>query len=268
MGRWALLAGILVLASCAPEAAPRKLLLNGSSTVAPLVLEIGKRFEAKHPGVRIDVQTGGSGRGLTDARQGLADLGMVSRALKDDEKDLLAFPIAMDGVCVILHRDNPVTALTDAQVVSIYTGQVTNWKDVGGRDAPITVVHKAEGRSTLEVFCGYYRLRNSEIRAHVVIGDNPQGIKTVAGAPDSIGYVSIGSAAFEAGAGTPIKLLPVSGVAAGLEPVRNGTFPLSRPLNLVVRKVPDGLVKEFLDFARSAAVHDLVREQCFVPIAY
>lgn len=264
----ATLALALLAASCSGERAPRKLLLNGSSTVAPLVLEIAKRFEAAHPGVRIDVQTGGSGRGITDARQGLADLGLVSRALKDDEKDLIAFPIAMDGVCLILHRDNPVSSLTDAQVVSIYRGETTNWKQVGGKDAPITVVHKAEGRSTLELFCHYYRLKNSEIKAHVVIGDNPQGIKTVAGAPDAVGYVSIGTAAFEAGNGTPLKLLPVSGVPADLDAVRNGSFPLSRPLNLVARSVPQGLAKEFLDYARSSAVHDLVREQCFVPIAY
>src|SRR5262245_56353537 len=82
----------------------RKLVLTGSSTIAPLAGEIGKRFESLHPGVRVDVQTGGSSRGASDLRQGLNDIGMLSRPLNDDEKDLIAFPIANDGVCVILHK--------------------------------------------------------------------------------------------------------------------------------------------------------------------
>lgn len=241
-------------------------MLTGSSTLAPLVAEIGKRFEAARPGVRIDVQTGGSGRGIADTRQGLADLGLVSRALKDDEKDLQAFPIALDGVCVIVHKENPATALTDAQVVGIYRGRLVNWKDVGGKDAPITVVNKAEGRSTLELFCGYFQLKTTEVKAHVVIGDNQQGIKTVAGNPNAIGYVSIGTGEVEAGLGAAIKLLPIGGVAATIENVRNRSFPLGRPLHLVVKKAPEGLVKDFLDFALSEKVHDLVRAQSFVPV--
>jgi phosphate transport system substrate-binding protein len=253
-------------AGCSRADAGKRITLTGASTIAPLAAEIGKRFEALHPGVRVDVQTGGSARGVADARQGLSDIGLVSRPLKDDEKDLLPFPVARDGVCVILHGENPVASLTDEQVVAIYTRQVTNWKEIGGKDAPITVVNKAEGRSTLELFCHFYKLKNPDIKAHVVIGDNAQGIKTVAGNPDSIGYVSIGTAEYEARRGTPIKLLPISGVPASIENVANGKFPLSRPLNLVTRKPPEGILKEFLEFARSDKIHDLIREQYFVPI--
>jgi phosphate transport system substrate-binding protein len=260
------LTAILFVAGCSRKSVDCKLVLTGSSTLAPLAAEIGKRFESLHPGVHVDVQSGGSGRGVTDARQGLADVGLVSRGLKDDEKDLMPHAVALDGVCVILHQDNPVAALKDDQVVAIYTGKLTNWKDVGGKDAPITVVNKAEGRSTLELFCHYYKLKNTDIKAHVVIGDNQQGIKTVAGNPDSIGYVSIGTAEYEAGHGSAIKLLPCSGVAATIENVKNKTFPLSRPLNLVTRTAPAGLAKEFIDFARSDQVHDIVKEQYFVPI--
>ena len=107
---WSILA-LLPVGGCTRSDAASKLTLTGSSTVAPLALEIAKRFEARNPGVRVDVQSGGSGRGLSDARKGLAQIGMVSRALKDDEKDLTAFTIAMDGVCVILHKSNQVAAL-------------------------------------------------------------------------------------------------------------------------------------------------------------
>jgi len=263
--RTLILLAAALIHGCKPAEVGR-VVLTGSSTIAPLAAEIGKRFESLHPGVRVDVQSGGSGRGITDARQGLADIGLVSRALKDDEKDLASFAIANDGVCVILHKSNAVSSLTDQQVVAIYTGKIANWKEVGGKDAPVTVVNKAEGRSTLELFCHYYKLKNADIKAHVVIGDNAQGIKTVAGNPDSIGYVSIGTAEYEAGHGTAIRLLPVSGVAASIENVANGKFPLSRPLNLVVKKAPEGLVKEFIDFAKSDKVHDIVKAQYFVPI--
>jgi phosphate transport system substrate-binding protein len=256
---------LLFLAGCARTDHP-KLVLTGASTIAPLAGEMGKRFESLHPGVRVDVQSGGSARGVNDVRQGLNDIGLVSRALKDDEKDLTAHLIARDGVCVILHKDNPVATLKDEQVVAIYTGKIANWKDVGGKDAPITVVNKAEGRSTLELFCHYYKLKNADIKAHVVIGDNAQGVKTVAGSPDSIGYVSIGTAEYESQHGVPIKLLPAGGVAATTENVRNATFPFARVLNLVTLKPPQGLVKEFIEFAQSDQLHDLIKDQYFVPI--
>jgi len=242
-----------------------KLVLTGSSTVAPLTAEIAKRYESQHPGVRIDVQSGGSSRGIADARQGVADIGMVSRALKENEQDLQAFAIAKDGVSVILHQANPVQQLSDQQIVDIYTKKITNWQAVGGKNAPITVVNKAEGRSTLELFAHYFKLEPKDIKADVVIGDNEQGIKTVAGNPNAIGYVSIGSAEYNATHGTPIKLLPVKGVAASIANVASEKFPISRPLNLVTKTAPTGLQKDFIEFARSQGVQDIVKQQYFVP---
>ncbi|MBW4541948.1 MAG: phosphate ABC transporter substrate-binding protein [Myxacorys chilensis ATA2-1-KO14] len=242
-----------------------KIVLTGSSTIAPLTAEIAKRYEAEHRGVRIDVQSGGSSRGIADARQGTADIGMVSRSLKDNEKDLQAFTVANDGVSVILHKDNPVRQLSDQQIVDIYTKKITNWRAVDGQDAPITVVNKAEGRSTLELFAQYFKLEPKTIQADVVIGDNEQGIKTVAGNPNAIGYVSIGSAEYGTTHGTPIKLLPVKGVEASINNVANGKFPISRPLNLVTKTAPTGLQKEFIEFARSPKVKDIVQQQYFVP---
>ena len=224
-----------------------QLVLTGSSTVAPLATEIGKRFEEAHPDVQVDVQTGGSSRGIADVRSGVADIGMASRSLKDEENDLLGYTLALDGVSLIVHRDNPVQALSDDQVRSIYTGETTNWNEVGGNDAPITVVNKAEGRSTLELFLEHFGLEGTDVQADTVIGDNEQGIKTVAGDPNSVGYVSIGTAEFDAADGVPIKLLPAGGVEASTENVRNGTFPISRPLNLVTESQPEGSRKELID---------------------
>jgi phosphate transport system substrate-binding protein len=251
--------------ACANIASER-LVLTGSSTVAPLVGEMARRFETMNPGIRIDVQTGGSSRGINDTRNGTADIGMVSRALKPDENDLHAFTIALDGISIILHTNNRVTALSKQQIIDIYTGKITNWKSVGGADARITVVNKAEGRSTLELFLHYLELKNSQIKPHAIIGDNPQGIKTVAGNPNAIGYVSIGAAEYEAERGAPIRLLALDGVEASVANVRNGTFPLSRPLNLITSREPQGLARRFIEFARSLQTHDLVEAQYFVPV--
>ena len=248
------------------HAAEGKLTLTGSSTVAPLALEMAKRFEKQNPGVRIDVQSGGSSRGIADARSGVAQIGLVSRALKAEERDLVAHTVALDGISLILHRSNPVASLSDSQIKAIYTGQVRNWREVGGPDLPITVVNKAEGRSTLELFLHYFALSNSQIKPQVVIGDNAQGIKTVAGNVGAIGYVSIGAADYEARQGTAIKLLPMGGVAASVAQVRAGKFPLVRPLNLVTRGEPKGLALAFIRFAKSQAAHDLVEAQFFVAL--
>ncbi|CAH1386355.1 phosphate ABC transporter substrate-binding protein [Candidatus Nitrotoga sp. M5] len=245
----------------------QKLVLTGSSTIAPLALEIGKRFEKLNPGVRIDVQSGGSTRGVNDVRAGLADIGMASRALKPEERGLMAHRIATDGIGIILHQKNPVKLLKDEQIKAIFTGKITNWQQLGGEDRKITVVNKAEGRSTLELFLHHFQLKNPQIRAHVVIGDNQQGIKTVAGNVGAIGYVSIGTAEYEEAYGTPIRLLSMAGVPATVANVGAGLFPLSRPLNLLSKGAPTGLAKRFITFAQSAAVNDLVTAQYFVPLA-
>ncbi|WP_107668309.1 phosphate ABC transporter substrate-binding protein [Cyanothece sp. BG0011] len=244
-----------------------KLILTGSSTVAPLAAEIGKRFESEHPDVRVDVQTGGSSRGIADARTGVANIGMVSRRLKEQEKDLQSFAIARDGIGIIVNQDNSVNSLSNQQIIDIYTGKLNNWQPINGKDAPITVVNKAEGRSTLELFLEYFQLDNKDINPSVVIGDNQQGIKTVAGNPNAMGYVSIGTAEYSINNGVPIKLLPLNGVAATTENIQNETFPLSRPLNLVTTTQPKRLDQAFIEFAQSSQVHDIVQQQDFVPVS-
>jgi len=244
-----------------------RLTLSGASTAAPLVNEIARRFESRHPGVRIDVQTGGSSRGVADVRRGTVDIGMVSRPLGSDERDLTAHCIAMDGVALIVHRDNGVSELSRQQIIDIYTGRIDDWSAVGGRPAPITVVNKAEGRSTLELFLAHFKLKREDIHADVVIGENLHGIRTVAGDPNAIGYVSIGTAEFERSNGVPIRLLPLDTIEASTANVLNATFPLSRPLNLVTVGKRSPLVDAFIALATSKDVNDLVKAQFFVPIA-
>lgn len=274
----ALIVGLsLSLSSCSSNIKQNstKLTLTGSSSVAPLAGEIAKRFESEHPGVRIDVQTGGSSRGIADASQGVVDIGMVSRDLKDSEtQELKSFTIARDGISMIINdgismiinKDNSIDSLSDEEIQQIYQDKINNWQEVKGKNAPITVVSKAEGRSTLELFLKYFELENSQIKADTIIGDNQQGIKTVAGNPNAIGYVSIGAAEYEIDRGVPIKLLPIGGIESSTKTIQDGTFPLSRPLNLVTKETPTGLTQEFIEYAQSPKVADLVKAQNFVPI--
>jgi len=240
------------------------LTITGSSTIAPLALEIAKRFEVSHPGTRVEVQSGGTSRGVSDVRQGLAQIGMVSRALKADETDLLPVLIARDGVAMIAHSTNPVSALSKDQVVSIYKGETRTWDKAGGPARPITVVNKAEGRSTLEIFLHYFGMAAKDVKAQVIVGENEQAIKTVIGNPDAIAYVSIGTAEFEKQHGAPIKLIAVDGVVPSTAAVADSKYPIARQLNLVTRGNTNDLTKTFLAYANSNDVADLVESQHFV----
>lgn len=262
----ALLAGLAgCVTAAAEERPPTRLLLTGSSTMAPLMAEIAKRFEAQHRGVRIEVQTGGSGRGIADARQGKADIGMVSRALTEAERDLYGIPIARDGVAVVVHRSNPVAALSNRQLADIYAGKIANWRQVGGRGAPIVLIAGPPERGSSELLTHYLGLRHDQFRNPRVVGDNAERIAAVAAEPEAIVYLSVGEAEREARSGRPIKLLPVEGVAASSGNVRKGDYPISRPLTLVTKGTPAGAAREFIEFCLSAQVTDAVLAFDFVP---
>ena len=247
----------------AAKAAPTVLTLSGSSTMQPLITDIARRFEASHPGTRVEVEGGGSGRGVSDSRGGKSDIGMVSRALGDDEKDLQGFAIARDGIAVLVHRDNPVAALKQQQLVDIFTGKTTHWKAVGGKDAAIHAITRDEGRSSLEVFTRYLGIKAAEIKAPQSLGDNALVFEALASNPNAIAFVSVGESETRA-ASLPIKLLTVDGVAASSKTVSSGNYPIARPLSLVTRGQPTGVAKEFIDFALSPQVADIVRKHDFV----
>ena len=256
--------------SCAQPLSLRNsetLVITGSSTVFPLVDEIADRYEIEHPNVQIDIEAGGSSQGLNDARQGHADIGMVSRQLVDSEQDLQAFPIALDGVSVLLHKENPVQELTHQQIIDIYTDKINNWQDVGGSNTPIVVLNRPDGKhSTQKVFENYFKLSSDEVVGDRIISGTSATIAAVKTDPNAIGYVSIGTAEYELVHGAPIKLLPIEGVLPTIANVANGTFPVTRPLNLVVTLTPSALTQDFLLYAQSEAVEDLVKEYAFIPI--
>lgn len=262
---------ICTLVGCGSQQSPSedKLVITGSSTVAPLVAEIAKRYEQQAGDIRIDVQTGGSSRGVSDARSRLADVGMVSRGLKSSEVDLVPHTIAIDGIAVVVHADNPVSTISKAQLVQLYRGDIKHWAEISASastDSNVVVVSKAQGRSTLELFLKYTGLSDRDVAADIVIGDNEQGIKTVSGNPNAIGYVSIGAAQYNIESGAALKMLTLEGVSPSTANVRNGSYPLTRPLNLVTDNMPKTIAEEFIAYARSEQVNDLVRGLYFVPL--
>ena len=241
--------------------------LAGSSTVAPLVTAIAERYESHHPGVKLEIQTGGSGRGIRDTRSSLIDLGMVSRSPQRTEQDLNWHPIAKDGIGIIVHSDNPLTSISKQQLKDLYPGTIKSWSQIeNSRTNQVTVVHKAEGRSTLEVFLNYLDVKNQTIKPHVVIGDNQQGIMTVASQPAAIGYVSIGAAEKAIQDGTPIKILDIEGKPSSTEAIQKGEYDIARTLHIISKETPKGLVADFIKFAQSSEVSDLVRDHYLVPL--
>ena len=244
----------------------QQLVVTGSSTIAPLIADLAKQFERQRPGVRVDVQTGGSSRGIADLRQGLADIGMVSRALGEAEADLSGHKLAFDGVALIVHASNPLANLTRDQVIGVYTGRFRDWSELGGAPGPITVVHKADGRSTQKVFLDHFALDPADVRPSVVVGENEQGLKSVAGNPKAIGYVSIGAAEAFVELGVSIKLVALDGHAATSEAVAQGSFPLVRELNLVTVGELSPLAVDFIAFARSPHARESIEAHYFVPL--
>jgi phosphate transport system substrate-binding protein len=242
-----------------------KLLIAGSSTMAPLIVAIGKRFSTTHPGVQIEVLAVGTGRGVDDVIKAKADIGMVSRALTDRESGLYSFAIARDGICLVIHKDNPVRSLSNRQVVDIYTGKINNWSRVGGKDAPIRSINAGEGQGAVELFTHYFAVGYADIKAQTVSGGNLERVKALMENPNGIAYMSVGNAQYQVDKGIPLKLLPMGGVAATAKNIRTGNFPISRPLLLLTREVPAGLAKEFINFSLSSQISDLVMQHDFVP---
>lgn len=253
---------------CIPHAQAEKLTLTGSSTLAPLVTELAKRFMAANPGVEIAVEAGGSSRGAADALAGKADIGMVSRALHPDEKSLFVFTIARDGIALVVHGSNPVESLSRAQVIDILSGKTVNWKAVGGNDAPVNVCSRKPGHSSIEIVTHYFGLAPEAIKPKQIAGDNAEALRMLLADPNLLTYFSVGLAEDSLQKSMPVKTLPVDGVAATSVAVKNGSYPLARPLNLVTRGVPKGAARAFIEFVQSSRARELIAEYDFVPYGY
>ena len=239
--------------------------ISGSSTMAPMVRVLTSDFQKLHPGVTFNVQGGGSGQGLRDLKEGRSEIGMVSRALTADERDWLPFVIARDGIAVVIHADNPVAALSNEQVAAIYTRKIANWREVGGRDAPIHVIAASTQAGSTELFIHQFGIKQDELKADTLAEVNPDRYAALAKNPHAILYSSLGESERRAAAGEKVKALPSGGIAATSENLAAGRYAIARPLALVTKGLPTGASKAFIDYARSAAAIPVIDRFEFVP---
>ena len=140
-----------------------KLTVSGSSLLAPLMNDVSRRFEAQHQGIAIDIRQVGSARAVAEVRTGASDIAMLSRGALDSERNLFLFPIARDGVAVIVHRTNPLKSVTNRQLIDILTGRLTNWKSLGGRDAPVHLGWRSSGQGSIELILDHLDLKREQI---------------------------------------------------------------------------------------------------------
>ncbi len=250
-------------ASRSPAAA-HKLTVSGASTLSPLVSEIARRFERLHPTVSVEVRSVGSAKGMAELRAGATDIAMLSRQLLKNERDLFSFPVARDGIAVVVHRDNPVKGIETAQLRSLVLGQTVNWKALGGRDAPIRLAWR-KGHGSFELMLERLSLRHDQVGTHMITVPPAQALDYVVSESNAVTLVSVGVAERSVQSGAPIKLLAYDGVAASSRNIQNHDYGLSRPLVLVTDSLPQGVEKQFIDYALSGAVVDLQRKHGFVP---
>lgn len=237
----------------------------GSTTVQPLAEKLAEAFTAAHPDVQIDVQGGGSSVGVKSAGDGTVNVGTVSREVKQDElgavPDLQVFTIARDGIAVIVHPGLALNGLTKEQVKGIFAGQIANWSQVGGPDAPIVVVSREEGSGTRDAFQELVMGKDTLIVDTAILQPSNGALRTtVSTTPNSIGYLSFGYL------DQSVKALPVEGVEPTEANVANGTYPIARPLSMLTKGDPNALVRAWLDFILSSEGQRIVAEEGYVAV--
>ena len=239
--------------------------ISGSTTVQPLAEKLAEAFMTENTGIRIDVQGGGSSVGVKAAGQGTSDIGMASREIKESE--LAEFPklnvvvIARDGIAIVANADVTVSDLTVEQVRDIFSGKITNWKDLGGEDQNIIVVSREEGSGTRGAFEELVMGKDALITASAILQPSNGSIRTtVSTTPYSIGYMSFGYL------DDTIKAISIGGIAPTEPNAADGSYPIVRPLNMLTNGEPTGAVKAFLDFILSDAGQKLVVEDGYIPV--
>ncbi len=271
--RWVwlwLLVAMLVVSGCGgsagtPSEGRTVITEAGSTTVQPLAERLAESFMAEHPEVEIIVQGGGSSVGVKAAGEGTVDVGAASREIKASElesyPDLQVFVIARDGIAVVVHPDVSVETLTTAQVRGIFSGQITNWQEVGGDDRPIIIVAREEGSGTRAAFEELVMGEAATISERAILQPSNGAVRTtVATTPDAIGFLSFGYL------GDGVKAVAVDGVAATEANAANGRYPLVRPLNLLTKGEPQGAVKAWLDFILGEEGQAIVAEEGYIPV--
>ena len=238
--------------------------ISGSTTVLPIAEEAAKQFMTKNKNYMIEVTGGGSGLGVKEAGENLNDIGMASRDVKSSEFEiypsLQVFGIAKDGVAIIVQPENPVSSLTQEQIIAIYAGEITNWNEVGGNDAPITVYTRDEESGTREVFFEKALNKGNITKKAVVVASNGAMKSSVKADVNGIGYLSIGYL------DSSVTGCEYEGVLPTEANVISGTYKVSRTLNVITNGEPSQEAKAFIDFLLSSEGQKIVVEEGYIPV--
>lgn len=269
-----IIAAALIAACSTAALAQRPITVKGSDTMVIMNARLAETFMAKYPGMVIHVTGGGSGVGIAGLINGTTDVAAASRPIKSSEVDKLktrfatlgyGTPIARDGLSVYLHASNPLRDITLAQLRDVYTGRITNWKQLGGTDATIILYSRENSSGTYTYFKDFV-LRGADYspRAQTLQG-TAAVVNAVANDRNGIGY---GGAAFAKG----IRFAPIRRDAnspaymPSLETVRSGQYPITRFLYLYTRTKPSGVLKRFLDWSLSPEGQELVTRVGYFPV--
>ncbi|MEN6472583.1 MAG: phosphate ABC transporter substrate-binding protein [Syntrophaceae bacterium] len=247
-------------------AAGKQITIKGSTTVLPIAQAAAEVFMEKNPAARISVQGGGSGVGITSLIEKTCDIADSSRKIKDEEiakaktGGVIAneIPIAMDGIAMIVHPSNKLSALTRRQIQDIYTGKVSDWSELGVGKGKIVVLSRDTSSGTYESFENL-AINKEKVRPDALINASNQAIaSTVANTPGAIGYIGHGYLSKK------VKAVTVDGIACTRENILSGKYPLSRALYMYTNAKPTGDVKAFIDFVLGPQGKQLIEEEGFV----
>ena len=228
---------------------------DGSTSMEKVIMSLGESFQAENKGITVGYNPTGSGSGITAVSEGRCDIGLASRALKDDEKaaGLKETVLALDGIAVIVNPANPVSDLDVETIAKIYTGEITNWKEVGGNDAEIVLIGREAGSGTRDGFESITDTKDS-CKYRQELTSTGDVITTVSQNPDAIGYASL------AALKDSVKALKVGGVEPTEASVKDGSYVIQRPFVLVTveGKELSKTAQEFFDYVTSAEAADII----------
>ncbi len=261
------------------QAAPvQTLSIKGSDTMVHLVSSWTEEFMKTHAEADISVTGGGSGTGIAALINGTTDICAASRGMKDKEQNLakankvspVEIPVARDGIALIVHPENPVNSLTIDQLRLIYTGKITNWKEVGGADTPILLLSRESSSGTFVFFQEHILNKEDFSPSARLLPGTSALVQAVAADRGAIAYVGLGFAEEAKGKaktlGVQAKDQP-NPVVPSEETVVSGTYPVSRPLFFYTNGTPKDTIKQFIDFCLSPAGQKIVRETGYVPVS-
>ena len=237
---------------------------DGSTSMEKVIGALGESFMEANSGTTFTYNPTGSGSGIQAVSEGRCDIGLSSRALKDDEKasGLKETTLALDGIAIIVNPQNPVQDLTLEQIARIYTGEITNWKDVGGNDAEIVLIGREAGSGTRDGFESITDTKDA-CQYRQELTSTGDVITTVSQNPNAIGYASL------AAIKDSVKALTVNGVAPTEATVKDGTYLVQRPFVLVTKEgaALSETAQKFFDFAISADAASIISAAGAVPVA-